>query len=289
MSILIYTDNPATNETGLVKKEIQKRGITVDYKAPWDFSFPDFEPDYNLVYVPSNMLHRGSTFELLHRLLLLLKLDENAMVVNPVESMLRYSKEYLTLQLTKLGLPHPETIITENIDQAYDFARILLKEGKEVVLKPICLARGMGVMKLSRIRSRGDLMQFLTWYSRSHGKGVFYLQEYIPNLGYDVRCFVINGQVVGREKRSNAEDFRYNVSVGGKAEVFNDPVYDELAIKVAEAVDFKITGLDILPRSSGEPIILESNCFPGYKALMETTKVDIPSLIVDYFETVLKK
>lgn len=144
-------------------------------------------------------------------------------------------------------------------------------------------------MKLSRIRNRGDLMQFLTWYSRSHGKGVFYLQEFIPNQGYDIRCFIIDGQVVGREKRSNPDDFRYNVSVGGQAEPFNYSIYDELAIGVAEAIGFKITGLDILPTSNGEPIILEANCYPGYKALMHTTNIDIPSLIVDYFETILKE
>jgi len=287
--ILIYTDNPATRETGLVLQEIQRRGIDVDYKAPWDFSLPKFNPEYDLVYVPSNMLHRGSTFELLHRLLLLRMLSENAIVVNPVESMLRYSKEYLTLKLIENGLPHPETLITENVDIAYDFARSLLSYGKEVVLKPICLARGIGVMKLSRIRSRGDLLQFLVWYSRGHGRGVFYLQEYVPNQGFDIRCFVIDGQVVGREKRSNPEDFRYNVSVGGQAEEFFDPVYDEVAISVADAVDFKITGLDILPRKDGEPIILEANCYPGYKALMETTGIDIPSLIVDYFEKIVRK
>jgi ribosomal protein S6--L-glutamate ligase len=174
-------------------------------------------------------------------------------------------------------------VITENIGHAYDFASRLLDSDREVVLKPICMARGIGVMKLSRIRSREDLMQFLAWYIRSHGEGVFYLQEYVPNPGYDVRCFVIDGQVVGREKRSNPDDFRYNVAVGGAAEPFEDPIYDELAVQVAEAVGLKISGLDILPRSDGEPMILEANCFPGYKALMETTGIDIHKLIVDYF------
>lgn len=202
--------------------------------------------------------------------------------------MLNYSKEHLSIQLSKLGLPHPETIITENIERAYQFATRLLDEGKEVVLKPICLARGVGVMKLSRIRSREDLMQFLVWYIRTHGQGVYYLQEFIPNLGYDVRCFVIDGQVVGREKRSNPDDFRYNVSAGGTADPFEDPIYDELSVQVAEAVGLNISGLDILPTKNGEPIVLEANAFPGYKALMETTNIPIYKLIVDYFEDLLK-
>ena len=289
MSVLIYTDNPVVAETALVLKELRSRNIKTDYLAPWYITLPGFDPDVDIVYAPSNMLHRGTTFEMLHRLLILRELERDAVIVNPVDSMLNYSKEHLSIRLSKLGLPHPETIITENIELAYQFATRLLDEGKEVVLKPICLARGVGVMKLSRIRSREDLLQFLVWYIRTHGQGVYYLQEFIPNLGYDVRCFVINGEVVGREKRSNPDDFRYNVSAGGSAEPFENSVYDELSIQVAEAVGLKISGLDILPTESGEPIVLEANAFPGYKALMETTNIPIYKLIVDYFEKLLKK
>ncbi|RLG96841.1 hypothetical protein DRO27_01350, partial [Candidatus Bathyarchaeota archaeon] len=96
MSVLIFTDNPATGETGLVRSELKNRGIPVDYKAPWDITLPDFNPDYQLSYVPSNMLHRGSTFELVHRMLILRQLEEVGLVVSPVDSMLNYSKEYLS-------------------------------------------------------------------------------------------------------------------------------------------------------------------------------------------------
>ena len=287
MSVLIFTDNPATGETGLVLRELRERGIDTDYLAPWDIVLPGFRPKYDLSYVPSNMLHRGSTFELVHRLLILRQLEETGVVVNPVPSMLNYSKEHLTLQLNKLGVSHPETMITENIQAATSFASRLLSEDREVVLKPICLSRGTGVQKLSKIRSQDDITQYLLWYSRNFGKGVFYLQEFIPNKGYDVRCFVIDGEVVGREARSNPEDFRYNVATGGHAELFEDHVYDELAVQVAEAVGLNITGLDILPREDGEPMVLEANCYPGYKALMETTGIPIHELIVDYFMRVL--
>lgn len=288
MSVLIFTDNPATGETGLVLRELRDRGIDVDYLAPWDILLPGFEPNYQLSYVPSNMLHRGSTFELVHRLLILRQLEEAGTVVNPVPSMLNYSKEHLTVQLNKIGVSHPKTLITENIEAAASFASRLLDEGREVVLKPICLSRGTGVQKLSRIRSREDLTQYLLWYTRSFGEGVFYLQEFIPNKGYDVRCFVIDGVVVGREARSNPDDFRYNVAAGGSAEPFEDDIYDELAVQVAEAVGLDITGLDILPREDGEPMVLEANCYPGYKALMETTGIPIHELIVDYFIRILR-
>lgn len=291
MTVLIFTDNPTVTETQLVLGELKARGVKTRFRAPWDISVPDIpEFDADLVYVPSNMLNRGSTFELVHRYLLLKELERQVgIVINPVDSMLQYSKEHLTIQLSRLGIPHPRTLVTENIDKAHGFASDLLDSGKTVVLKPLCKGRGVGVIRLDRIRSRADLLQFLSWYNRAHGQGVFYLQEFIPNLGYDIRCMVVDGEVVGREKRSNPDDFRYNVSAGGLAEAFDDPVYDELSIKVAEAVGLKITGLDVLPTPDGEPCILEANCFPGYTALIDATGIPIHGKIVDYFQRIIKR
>ncbi len=261
------------------------------FMAPWDLSLPDIPKlKAGLVYVPSNMFNRGSTFELIHRLLILREFEEQvSTVVNPVDSMLLYSKGHLTTQLNNRGLPHPKTLVTENIEKAHGFAFDLLESGKTVVLKPLCRGRGIGVVRLDRIRSRSDLLQYLAWYNRSFGQGVFYLQEFIPNLGYDIRCMVVDGEVIGREKRSNDQDFRYNISAGGIAESFDDPIYDELSIKVADAVGLKITGIDILPTPNGEHYVIEANCYPGYKALIDATGIPIHSKIVDYFEMILKK
>ncbi len=290
MSILIFTDNPGVNETRLVLGELRNRGIPTRFMAPWDLSMPDTPKiDADLVYAPSNMLNRGSTFELIHRLLILQELERQVgTVINPLESMLRYSKEHLTIQMSRLKLPHPKTLVTENVDRAFEFAASLLDSGRNVVLKPLCRGRGVGVVMLDRIRSREDLLQFLVWYTRAHAQGVFYLQEFIPNQGYDVRCMVVGGEVIGREKRSNPEDFRYNVSAGGLAEPFDDSLYDELSVKVAEAVGFKITGIDVLPARDGTPYVLEANCFPGYTALIEATGIPIHEKIVDYFQRLIK-
>jgi len=145
LGILIFTDNPGVTETRLVLGEARARGIPTGLIAPWDVSMPGVpEVDADLVYVPSNMLNRGSTFELIHRLLILQELERQiGTVINPVESMLRYSKEHLTLQMSRLGLPHPRTLVTENVERAYEFAAGLLDQGRNVVLKPLCRGRGV--------------------------------------------------------------------------------------------------------------------------------------------------
>ena len=290
LSILIFTQDPAWPETRLVTKAAKAREIPFSFIATWDLSMPNMSKiSADIVYVPNNMLNRFSTFEFMHRVLILQELDRQiGTVINPVKSMILYSKGHLTIQMARFDIPHPRTLITENITQAYEFAADLLDSGRNVILKPLCRGLGIGVIRLDKIRSRQDLLQFLVWYNRAHAKGVFYLQEFVPNYGYNIRCFVIDGEVVGREKRSNPEDFRYNVSAGGKAEAFNDPIYDELAIKVAEAVGFKIVGIDVLPGADGTPYVLEANCFPGFKALIEATNIPIHEKIVDYFQRLMR-
>jgi ribosomal protein S6--L-glutamate ligase len=146
-----------------------------------------------------------------------------------------------------------------------------------VVLKPTCIL-GAGVKP--GIRRRDDLLQFLVWYTREHAQGVYYLQEFIPNLGYDVRCLVIDGKVIGRERRFNTKDFRYNVAVGGSAEAFNDPIYDDLSVEVAEASGLKICGVDVLPGQDGKPYCL-GKLLPGYKNL-SMTGIPVHEKIADY-------
>jgi len=286
LRLTIFTDEPALPEVRLIAGAAKDRGLDTRVLAPWDVSLPPGrELEADVYYIGSNILNRVSPLELLHRLQILRVFDEMGVVINPVEGILNYSKGHLTLRLRTLGLPHPETLITENVERAYEFASSLLDSGRRVVLKPLCRGRGIGVVMLDRIRSRRDLLQFLTWYNRVHGQGVFYLQEYIPNRGFDIRCFVIDGEVVGRERRSNPDDFRYNVSLGARAEDFQQPIYDELAVEVAEAVGLKIAGIDILPGLDGKAYVLEANCYPGFTALIEATGIPIHERIVDYLQS----
>lgn len=286
--ILIFTDNPGVRETRLVLEDAVQRGLRVATRAPWDLAIPlRQELRMGVIYVPSNMLHRGTTFELVNRFILLEQLAREAPMVNPLMTLLRYSKEHLTL-MSPTQYPHPRTLVTESIDQAHRFASEILDQGRDVVIKPICRARGVGVTLLSAIRKREDLLQFLSWYVRSQGEGVFYLQEYVPNLGYDVRVFIVDGKVVGRMKRSNPQDFRYNASIGGIAEPYEESLYDELAIKVANTMGLLVTGVDVLPSKDGTPYVLEANCYPGYSYLMTATGLQIHKKIVDLFSRIVR-
>lgn len=284
LELKIFTDNPSMKETLLVLEEARNRGIRVETLMPWDVALPELPKSSSIVYVPSNMFNKCTSSEFLHRYLILEELTRDTVaVVNPVKSLLHYSKTYFTLIASKIGKPQPKTIITENIEAAYEFVLSLMNSGKSAVLKPIARGEGVGVINLKDITIK-DLRQYLLFYNRTYGAGVFYIQEFVENLGYDIRLFVIGGQVVGRMKRSNPNDFRYNASLGGMVEIYSLSTFDDLALNVTKALDYKIAGVDVLPTKSGEPLVLEVNCYPKYTHLIDTTGIEIHKKIVDYLE-----
>jgi len=289
MEVLVFTGRSNAKETLLIFNELKSKKIKALMRAPWDFTLPNIGVSAEVIYVANNMLHAGSTFEFINRLILLEELNRKAKeVINPFETIFHYSKANFTTQALRHGIPHPPTMITESIEQAHHYASEIIDSGKTAVIKPLIRGQGTGVVHLTKIRSRSDLLQYLQFYSRRHGLGVYYIQEYIQNSGYDVRLFIIDGEVVARMKRSNPNDFRYNASLGGKVEVFNSAEYDELAVKTAEALKLIITGVDVLPTVNHGAIVLEANCYPGFTHITRTTKIQIHKKIADYIQKILQ-
>lgn len=285
MKVIFFSDKPNSSEIALLIDEAENRGYDAKLLCPWDVYLPRDPDEIDIVHVPSTMFFRNSTYEFLNRYLILKQYKDNgAIIINPLDSLMKYSKAYFTVQASRHRLPHPNTLITENIDRAYEYSLGLQQEGKGVLLKPLASGGGTGVVHLFNPKDIENMRQYLSFYSRAYGRGVFYIQEFIENLGFDIRVFVINGEVKGRMKRSNPGDFRYNASYGGIVESYNSSEFDELSVKVTEVMGFKIAGVDILPSIEGTPFILEVNGCPGFKYLNQATKVEIHKEIIDFFE-----
>ena len=285
MEIIFFTDRPDSEEDALLIEEARSRGHKAVFQYPWDVVLPKSLKKVDIVHVISPVLYRGSAYEFIHRYMILKGYSEKgALVINPVDSLFNHSKEYFTMQAVSYGLPHPRTMITESIDKAYSFVISLHEEGKSAVLKPVASGKGRGVVHLIGQKGIDDVRQYLTYYNRSYSEGVFYIQEFIENPGYDVRVFIIDGKIEARMKRSNPQDFRYNATLGGVTEKFDLPVFDQISLKASKIMGFKISGVDILPSVEGQPYILEVNGCPGFLHLNQATGIQIQKRIIDYFE-----
>ena len=289
MDILIISNNLNSLELKLVIHEIKYRKILLKVIQTDQISLTNiYRYNPKIVYLPHNIFNKSTYYEWLNRFLILEKLEKKATIINPLMSMIRYNKAYFSEKTMEMQLPHPLTLVTENMAEAYAFIMQLFKKGSKAILKPLSRSQGTGVYMLNGEQHKEQLMQILFKYSQRYGQGVFYVQQHIPNKGYDVRLFVIDGKIVARMKRSNPSDFRYNASRGALTELYMEKGFDNMALTAAEGMNLKICGVDILPDLKNTPYLLEINCYPGFAHINKISKEKIHTKIVDYFGKILK-
>ena len=112
------------------------------------------------------------------------------------------------------------------------------------------------------------------------------MQEFIKEAsGTDIRCFVVDGKVVGAIKRTaQAGEFRSNLHQGGKAtKVRLTKEERQIAIKAAKVMKLTVAGVDIL-RSDTGPKILEVNSSPGLEGIETATGNDVAGAIIEAIE-----
>lgn len=111
-------------------------------------------------------------------------------------------------------------------------------------------------------------------------------QEFIKEAqGKDIRCFVIDGKVVGSIQREAAEgEFRANLHLGGTASFIKTTLEERrIAINAARAMGLKVAGVDLIRSKSG-PKVLEINSSPGLEGIEEVTNKDIAGLMIECIE-----
>ena len=133
------------------------------------------------------------------------------------------------------------------------------------------------------IRINDAEMAWRTFRTLERLQAVLYLQRFVGHPGWDLRIFVLAGQVLTAMRRHNGSDWRTNVAQGGRGEA--SVVSDEerkLAIRAAAALGASMAGVDLLPGPSGEWYVIEVNAVPGWRALAPVTGVDIATAVIRF-------
>jgi len=224
---------------------------------------------------------RGSLEEIIFRMNLLHRLERLGMlIINPPLAIERSVDKYCALTLfQENGLPVPRTAVTESHDEALKCFHEL---GGDVVVKPLFGSRGVGATRISDPDVAARVFRTISFYH-----GVLYLQEFIPHGASDIRAFVIGNRVVAAMRRI-AENWKTNVSHGAKPVPLNLPEeLENLAVKAAEVIGCKVTGVDILKGPEG-PVVVELNSQPGWRGLQSVTKTNIADEIISYILSELK-
>lgn len=196
------------------------------------------------------------------------------------------SKHHLGLSKNKIrqllhfqnnDIPHPESAITKNPEQALVFANQL---GFPVIIKIAFGTHGKGVFYAPDKETFQPIAEYLA--IRDHNPII--VQRFVKEAERkDVRAFVIGNKVIAAMERSaSSGDIRANTSTGGTGkEIELSDQEKQLAVKVAKSVNLEIAGVDLIRSESG-PLVLEVNANPGFKALEEVTGKDIAKKIIEF-------
>lgn len=196
-------------------------------------------------------------------------------VVNPPRAIeLTVDKYYTSTLLAEAGLPTPRTSVAERFDEALALFDEL---GGDVIVKPLFGSEGKGMMRVS-----DPDLAYRTFRALELTNSIFYLQEFIPHGDWDMRVFVVGGQVVAGMVR-RGDSWKTNVARGAQAEPLEvGPELAWMSVRAAALVGAEYAGVDLLQAEDGRVLVIEVNGIPGWKGLQRTTSVDIAGVIAGH-------
>ena len=191
------------------------------------------------------------------------------------------------LRLQEIGMNQPKTVLIPNdTPEAVDAAHEALDNKFPMVLKTLSGSKGVGVLLIETERSLQSQVSLI--YKIDPYTDIL-LQEYIES-DYDVRCVIVNKEIVGAMKRNKiTDDFRSNASQGATVELITlTELEKQECLKAAKGVNGQWCGVDFIPadnRDKDAPYILEVNHSAGSKAISEALEEDITKMVLKlYFD-----
>jgi len=205
--------------------------------------------------------------------------DMGLPVINPAAVIHTCADKLLTTAaLVRAGVPTPRVRVAFSPEGAL---QAIEEWGYPVVLKPVLGSWGR---LLARVNDR-DAAEALLEHKETLGgfaHGVYYIQEYIPKPGRDIRAFVVGGETIAAIYRSS-EHWITNTARGGRAS--KCPITSELAdlcARAAAAVGGGVLAIDLFEDPQRGLLVNEINHSMEFRNSVEPTGVDIPGAIVEF-------
>jgi [lysine-biosynthesis-protein LysW]--L-2-aminoadipate ligase len=187
------------------------------------------------------------------------------------------NKLLTTMRLIRDGVPSPRTRLAFTPESALTAVEEL---GYPAVLKPLVGSWGR---LISRVNDR-DAAESILEHKDVLGTyihSIYYIQEYVPKPGRDIRAFVVGDETIGAIYRYS-EHWITNTARGGKATKCEvTPELNDLCVRAAKAVGGGVVAIDVLEAPEGL-LVNEVNYTMEFRNSIDTTGVNIPGRVVDY-------
>lgn len=155
--------------------------------------------------------------------------------------------------------------------------KIIDEIGLPTIVKQSFGSMGSGV---NLAKTKSELIEIL---DKVKTKPHFF-QEYLgKKVGVDIRVIVIGGKAVAYMERSNKNDFRSNIAIGGQGRKIDlSEEFKSVAEKASKVLGLDYCGVDLLYGNSGEPIVCEVNSNAFMQGIEATTGVNVASAYAKY-------
>jgi [lysine-biosynthesis-protein LysW]--L-2-aminoadipate ligase len=153
--------------------------------------------------------------------------------------------------------------------------------GYPVVLKPAIGSWGRLLSKVNDREAAEAVLEHKQVLGSYH-HSIFYIQEYIDKPERDIRSFVVGDETIAAIYR-HSQHWITNTARGGRAE--NCPVtpeINELSLAAARAVGSGVVAVDLLETKDNRLLVNEVNYTMEFRNSIDTTRVNIPDVVVDY-------
>ncbi len=115
------------------------------------------------------------------------------------------------------------------------------------------------------------------------------VQQFIADALGDVRVYVMGGRVLAAVKRVNDDDFRANISLGGKATAYELSDGEQLEVaKVIKLLDADFVGIDFIIDDEGF-VFNEIEDAVGTRSLYSVYDYDVVSMYLEYIADELRR
>ena len=291
---LIVINSFSTNENVIykarrLKDELEKRNISCDIKKACEIpvvstgdkvSFPFKEEEYSFcIYLDKDKYLSKALSSCMH-------------LYNSYQSLLLSDDKMSSiLELKDTSFSSPLTISSplcymDEVDEE-KYSSFLLYVEKELNY-PLILKLCYGSLgkQVFLIKNRKELFALY----REFKKVPLLFEEYICKpIADDYRLIVIGDEVVASMERINENDFRSNISLGGKGFDVTDTIDDKYkvaAVNIAKKLHLDYAGIDLTCDKDSNPLFLEANGNAFFTEIEKVTKVNVASKLIDY---ILKK
>ena len=152
-----------------------------------------------------------------------------------------------------------------------------LSDAYPMVIKESNSSFGMGVHLAG---SREEAVKLICKY----GNKECLIQEYISySSGRDYRLQMVSDKCVCAMMRSNENDFRANITNGGKMSEYKPTDEDlSLARNVMKCLKLDFAGIDIMHDKSGRTVFLEANSNAHFKNIYDLTGINAAEKMIEY-------